>query len=100
MTDRMLVWFQCKNPKCPEMHRAKNKKWKNSLPVTFMSYVTGRLTREDFRVVLEPDRDDLPDIIIWHESEKSNSYMYPIKGLRYCRFCYNVVVNNTTIDSY
>lgn len=89
MTDRTLLWFQCKNPDCALVHKIKDKKRQNDLPVNFLSYVEGYYHHHGYETLFESD--DIPLTRTWSSEERQcNSYLNPIKGLRYCSVCWKI----------
>lgn len=95
MTDRILVWFQCANESCELITKLGHK-------ATFLSYVTGRKQKEfeTGELSFEPDNESFPRIMLYSESVEVNSYLNPIKGIRYCKRCYELVVKNESLEKY
>lgn len=105
MTDRTLLWFQCKNPDCALVHKIRDKKRQSDLPVNFLSYVNGYYHHYGFETYFESDDDEFIEINIyvrtWSDEEKEvNSYINPIKGLRYCSVCFNKLQKNENLEKY
>ena len=111
MTDRILVWFQCANPQCPYIHNKINKNkgtHSRQLPISFMTYVTGRLEFLDYKTSLQVYDDDLvkrgiTEIVLYVDSNNPsdiNSYLYPIKGIMYCSVCWKIISNNQSMEEF
>ena len=109
MTDKIMIWFECANPQCNAIHKHLNKSRRiGDRPICFMSYVLGRVefsSIERYLVVYDnPDDDLLPEkITLWHESGKNalmNSYIHPIKNIRYCSICSKILNTNNLMESY
>lgn len=94
MTDRILVWFQCANESCELITKLGHK-------ATFLSYVLGRKENTEYEIAFVPEDDSIPRIVMWNDIEsKVNSYLNPIKGIRYCKRCYELVVKNESLERY
>lgn len=109
LTDKILIWFQCANPECHIVHRMKDRKRQHGdTPICFLSYVSGRRDFNGYESILYPhdnfDDDILPEkIMLWHESERmslQNSFINPVKGIRYCGVCFKIINENHSLSDY
>lgn len=105
MTDRTLLWFQCKNPDCALVHKIKDKKRQSDLPVNFLSYVEGYYHHSSYETIFECEDMQFDnkniEIRTWTNEDKPvNSFLNPIKGLRYCSVCYDKLQKNEKLEKY
>ena len=109
MTDLIQIWFECKNPNCSAIYKRMNKSRRTGdRPACFISLVKGRIDFSSIERSLIPygniDDDELPErITIWHESNRNaliNSIIHPIKGVRMCAVCNNILSKNKLMESY